>query len=40
MSRYGGRAQSGEVAFSPERAKDIANTLWNQCRFLDSPFHD
>ena len=31
MSRYGGRAQSGEVAYSPERSRDIAERLWNQC---------
>lgn len=32
MERYGGRAQSGEVAYSPEMSKDIAERLWNQCR--------
>lgn len=38
MFRYGGRAQSGEVAFSPERAKDIASTLWNQCERCSGRF--
>jgi hypothetical protein len=33
-SRYGGRAQSGEVAYSPEQSKQIAEDLWNQCIHL------
>lgn len=37
IQKYGGRAQSGEVAYSPERSKDIALQLWNQfpgCKFV------
>lgn len=32
MCRFGGRAQSGEVAYSPEASKEIADRLWNQCK--------
>ena len=37
IQKYGGRAQSGEVAYSPEKSRDIAERLWNQfpgCKFV------